>query len=357
MGGGDVSGFLSEALGGASQISGVLDAGIDQISANQSIVFTKYVRTILPLDGFVFWVNAALLNPSPSAILNVDPLNEALFNQPQVPGPQVTMTIQGSFHYDVERRVLDDQTIDVNRCIFTAEAAIGNLDEIAPGVLWLGSFEDPNSTEGLVRFAFRHRQNFYQQAGKYHYVGDAVYPFMEPQIIDNLSQFDTLNVVVSNSLPIWLAFDQMNPPYPFPARQQVPLYPSFLVPDDVAPPYIAVHIVPESTQAITEAPFFDQTHSQTQFTTEKVEVTLYGLRNFNALDFMAYVQWMSEQYEAPFGVMNIPTMRDEKRPQTELSAIAMRKTVVYEINYYQSRVRNIAQALIEKVIVGYIIGD
>jgi hypothetical protein len=35
----------------------------------------------------------------------------------------------------------------------------------------------------------------------------------------------------------------------------------------------------------------------------------------------------------------------------------MRKTVVYEINYYQSRVRQIAQALIETVIVKYIVGE
>jgi hypothetical protein len=176
--------------------------------------------------------------------------------------------------------------------------------------MWLGYFDDPISTEGPVRFAFSRRQNFYQQAGKYHYVGDAVYPFMETQIIDDPVQFDTLNVVVSNSLPIWLAFDQMNPPFPFPARQQIPMYPSFLVPDDIAPPYAAVHIVPDSTRAIAGAPQYDQFHSQYQFVQERVEVTFYGLRNFNVLDFTSYVQWMAEQENAPFGIMNIPLPRD-----------------------------------------------
>jgi hypothetical protein len=491
---------LDEALGQTAkpgQLAAVLDAGVGEISAEQSITFTKYVRVVLPLDGFVFWLNAKLLPPggnatsslpgqpqpspqftggflppsaapalgmldgfelnepsdtpapgsavyslpfgppsaapgalmpgrretneqarthppyvvarfkqelrattaivpgvySPGAMLNapVGGLNEVELNQPSTVGPSsftfvpatplasaaifnatafnvamigapfvqartVSVQVPGSFHYDIERRQLHDQTTDINRVVFTARQPIGDLDRIEPDCLWLGLFDNPDASEGPIRFAFTRRQSFYQQADLYHYVGDAVYPFMESQIIDDLSQFNTRDVVVSNSLPIWLAMDQMNPPYPFPPRQNFPMFPSFLVPDDMEPPYASVHIVPESTEPITSAPFFNQLHSQYQLVKERVEITLYGLRNFNALDFMAYVQWMSEQDNAPFGVMNMPVIRDQKSVQGEISAIAMRKTVVFEINYYQSRVRDIAQVLILHVIPNYIIG-
>lgn len=354
-----MSGSIGESLAAGGQLKSTLRAGTDQLSGQQSITFTKYIQTILPLDGFLFWVNAALLSTAygGTALGNASQGDMSLAGAPWTPGQPVTITVEGSFHYDIERRQDEDQTIDVNRCIFTAFQPISDLDEMADNVLWIGSFEDPRGSEGVVRFAFSRRQNFYQQADLFHYVGDAIYPDMETQIIDSMVGFDLSDVVVSNSLPIWLAMDQMNPPFPFPARQQVPLYPSFLVSDNILPPYIAVHIPPESTQAISSAPLFNSTHSQVQFVKDRVELTFVGLRNRQILDFQAYVQWLTEQYEPNFGVMNIPVPRDEKRKQTELSAIAMKKTMVYEVNYYQSRVRNIAQALILSVIPSYIIGD
>jgi len=338
-----------------SQLDNVLGAGIDQISAMQTITFTKYYKCVLPLDGYVFWINSALV--SNSAVPNAPPMNTAQFNQSMVPGTPSTITVQGSFHYDIERRQVDDQTLDVNHVVFTAEQPISDFNEIGPRVMYLGSFNNPLSTEGTIRFAFDRRQNFYQQAGKYHYIGDAVYPDLETQIIDDLSGFDSKNVIVSNSLPIWLAMNQMTPPFPYPVGQAIPMYPSFVVPDDVVPPYGVVHIYPESTQNMTMAPYIDApTSSHWQLSRDRVKITLLGLRNFNAMDFIDYVNNLSMQDNAPFGIMDCTGIRDEKRNQDELSAIAMKKSVTYEINYYQNRMRDIALQFILSVVPTYIVG-
>src|SRR5271157_4810539 len=99
-----------------SQLDNVLSAGIDQISAQQTITFTKYYKYVLPLDGFVFWINAALV--SNSAVPNVPPCNSAQFDQPGIKGTPSTIVVQGSFHYDIERRQIDDQTFDCNHVVF-----------------------------------------------------------------------------------------------------------------------------------------------------------------------------------------------------------------------------------------------
>lgn len=381
-----------------TQQEAVLNAGIDQIAAHQVITFTKYYRVILPLDGYLFWVNANVLAGN-SGIPNVSLLNEvtpdqasmpngplpscaqgaysgnsaqpgipegntAQFNQPReyrshagtARGPG-TIKVQGSLHYDIERHQIQDQTYDINKVIFTAESPISDFDEVGPNCMFLGSFENPLASEGTIRFSFDRRQNFFQQANKYHYIGDAVYPDLETQIIDDLNGFDTQNVIVSNSLPIWLAMNQMAPPYPYPARQNIPMYPSFLVPDGINPPYGVVHVRPESTQGLAGRSTIRSTDSSHfQLTKETVEITLLGLRNFNALDFVDYVQVMAAQDDAPFGIMNIPTIRDEKRFQNEISAIAMKKTITFDVNYLQTRMRNLAEQFIKKVNIDYIIG-
>jgi len=55
-----------------------------------------------------------------------------------------------------------------------------------------------------------------------------------------------------------------------------------------------------------------------------VRITLFGVRNDQALDFVACVNQYSLDYDM-FGVMNMPTIRDEKRTQAELNVIAMKK--------------------------------
>jgi hypothetical protein len=55
---------LAEALEtpNPSQIHDALAAGVDVLSGQQTVSFVPYVRTVLPIDGYVFWLNAALLS-------------------------------------------------------------------------------------------------------------------------------------------------------------------------------------------------------------------------------------------------------------------------------------------------------
>src|SRR5580693_6517169 len=79
---------------------------------------------------------------------------------------------------------------------------------------------------------------------------------METQIIDTQADLDALEPIVSNSLPIWLAMPSYVPPYPG-FTCPIPLYPSFLVPDNEPPPYGAVHI--EDTRSLVDAASFGPT--------------------------------------------------------------------------------------------------
>jgi hypothetical protein len=337
---------ITEAQGYPHRLQATLDAGLDNLDQQQSVVFTKYLRVVLPLDGFVFWVKASLV--SPSAMLNMMQLNQSLPDRPAISGGADTITVKGSFHYSVQRRQLDDQTLDVNSCVFTSQSSLEDFNYINPQVMYLGMFNK-------VRFSFSQRGNFFQQASLWHYVGDAIYPDMETQIIDTVNGFDLVNPVVSNSLPIWLAMNQMTPPFPYPPTRYIPLYPSMLVPDDIYPPWGAVDV--EATEALGTTPYIDAaTSSHYQLAQDTVKITFFGLRNFSAMDFVDYVNYLSLQYDAPFGIMNVPVVQDEKKIQAEMSVIAQKKSVTYEITYNQYQMRNIAQAFIKRVIPNYIIG-
>ena len=298
---------VSEATNAKTPIGSALAAGADVLSYNQTIMFTQYTRVVLPLDGYVYWVST------------------------------------------VQRNQVEDQTYDVKQCIFTAEDKIDDFDVIGPTTMWIGQFLD-------FRFAFSRQSNFYQQADLYHYVGDAIYPDMETQIIDDPSTFSTINLIVSNSLPIWLAMNPSNPPFPYPGSSAIALYPSFIVPDDVTPPFAAVNIQPEQTEALAAAPFINSVSSHYQLTKDVVNITFFGLDNNTIMDFVDYVINLSIQDDANFGIMNIPIVRDLKRTQSEISAIAMKKSVTFEINYYQARVRTVAQQYISSVIINYVPG-
>ena len=326
---------VDEALGNQSPLAADLKAGLDAISQNQTVTFYRYVRLVLPLDGYVFWVKSGLL--SPSALLNASPFNVVTPNQAPAIAVQPTyIEAAGSLHYATEKRQEESETYAVNRVIFTAKEPVNDLTAIAPGNLYIGQIDD-------IRFAFSARGSFYRQAGLNHYVGFAIYPDMATQIVDSLDGFDATNVIVSNSLPIWLALNGYASVQGF--ANPVTLHPSFLVPDNIIPVWGAVHIPPESTQAIAGAPLLSSTLSHSQLAQDRVKVTLYGLRNFNAMDFVDAVNQFSLDTDL-IGIMNMPIVADEKRTQVELSTIAMKKSITYDVNYYQTAARVIARKII-----------
>lgn len=297
---------VAESADSLTQFGAAAQAGLEVLSLDQTIVFTRYVRKVMPLDGYVFWINAALATPARGG----------------------TLKVKGSLHRTAINNQVEDATYGQNRIVFTSEQEVDDFNDIAPDVMYLAEFDG-------VRFSFNALRSLYRQANLFHYTGDAVYSFMESQIIDTPDQLAGLELTVSNSLPIWLAMG---------LAPQV--FPSFLVDQNIPPPYGSIHIEPSLTQAIQAVPRIDNTSSHWQLATDHVRITLYGLNNRQALAFQdAILAYMSDD-DHGIGLMNMPIMRDDKRPQSELNVIAMRKTIEFDVSYYQAQAYDIGRKFI-----------
>lgn len=313
MAGGGAS--VSEVTGNQGQMADVLASGLRVLDLQQTVVFTLYKRVVLPIDGFVFWAKASILAPG-----TVDPRYSLIIDA------------EGSLHHTTTNRQDPTESFSVHRMVFTTTQEISHLSDIAPGYLYL-------ATTDKERYAFSNRSSFYKQAGLNHYSGDAVYPSLASQIIDTPEQF-LQSQVVSNSLPIWLQLNQL-----------FPVYPSYLIPDNLQPPYAAISIDENSTTTLQSMPYFDSSGTRWQLTKDRVEVTTYGVRNDRILDWIDSVQAFCLNNPQIAGIMNSPIPRDGKRTQVEISAIAQKKVIEFDINYYQSRVNSLAIQLIRSAFI------
>ena len=125
------------------------------------------------------------------------------------------------------------------------------------------------------------------------------------------------------------------------------------MPTNLVPPYGVVHIDPGSTEAVLGTPYLDQTLGHWQLATERVRVTIYGSRNSEAAEFFDFVNQFSYDQNL-IGLRGTPIMRDEKRTQSELTVLAMKKTIEFDVNYQQHAARSLARQLINNAIVSYL---
>lgn len=313
-----------------TELGAGLAAGVETLSLNQEVTFTLYVKMVLPLDGYVFWVNAALLTDS--ALYDAAQFNRLEYNREATPLPKRVIKAKGSMHYVTETQMHEDRNIFVNNMIFTSLTPVQDLNEVNPQLMYVGTFEGE-------RFAFSRRDSFYKQADLYHYKGHALYSTMQTQVIDSTGQIDMDNVIVSNSLPIWLTLNKY-----------FPMFPSYLINPNDAPPYAAVHIEPSKTEAIQAAPRIFPNSSYYQLARDSVKITIYGTRNFTALEFLDYVLNYSLNYDT-IGMMNMPVVQDEKATQTEFGTIAMKKVINFEVSYYQQSIRDVAIQYIQSAFI------
>jgi hypothetical protein len=314
----------TEALGEQSQLKSALDAGVEQLSVQQNVEFRLYNKFVFSQDGFVFWVAS----------------------------PQ-TMNVSGALHYATDRQQSEDETIATNQVLFTAETPVTEFNAIAPGTMWIGSW--PLSPTQNLQVAFASQTSFFKEADLFHYVGFAVYPALSVQIVDSADDLPQ-GPLVSNSLPIWLALNAM-----------APVYPSFLVPDNIAPPYIVAHIDPAGTQALAAAPILtwpgrtvpnsgaSPMHelASSQLMRDEVDLILYGFTNQQAIQYL----WSlidASLTTANFGFANSPAIQDAKRVQVEIAALAQKKTIHVSANYYQSAADAMARRLILSAFVSSI---
>ena len=311
----------NEFLGSEGSFEAVLKTGTETLSNRQSVPFAQYTKIVLSQDGYVFWVNAG-----------------------------ISQNFIGSLHLSVDRLQEEDQTIGKNTAIFTSESEITAFNSIAPTTMWIGTWQTESGNP--LSIAFSKRGRFYERANVWHYTGDIVYPPMLSQIINSMSDLP-VEPIVSNSLPIWLTQNAL-----------APVYPSFLIPDNVTPPYIVAHIPPENTVALGPfpikgwpgnvipgsgtAPLYNLPVSQLMKDT--VKFTFYGFTNQMALQFVMSLIDYSLNTDN-FGFMSDTDIKDDKRPQVEIAAIAMKKTLILDVSYYQATADAIARRQIESALV------
>jgi hypothetical protein len=344
---------VSETLASGSPWQGPLQTGVDTIGLLQTITFTRYARLVLPVDGFVFWIKADLLQPS--ALFNVAALNSAVFNGPAgIKAPAPTLVAQGSLHYGTDTTQGETANYSSNQVIFTSEQEVNDLNAVTPNTIWVAEHHG-------IRFAFSSRRPFYRQAGLWHYRGNALYSVTQNQLIDKLDGFDVSTPVVSNSLPIWLSL--VAPYYSSPDLVGVGLngigsmlYPSFAVPDNLAPPFVSVHVDPAGTRALQPIPRYDAEGNPWQLVADRVRLTLYGFRNPEAIALLNYIERYMLVTEN-MGMLSGPTLgtavRDDKHPQPELLILSQKKTIDFEVSYYQTAALKIAQQFIKEAIVTF----
>jgi hypothetical protein len=392
---------LDEVMGAKTSFAADAATGVQVLSDMGNVVFDLYHRTVLPLDGYVFWVQDA--------------------------DAETSITVSGSLHYDTDFRQDESNNYAASRCVFTSLTEVNDLRDVGPNECYI-------ATQGNLVFAFSSRGYFYKKVDLYHYRGFATYNDVLTQVVPAGTNLHADEVIVSNSLPIWLSFNSYVAGYGF-TTSGVASYPSFLVPDNEEPPYAAVHILPETTQALGGAPRLTTAPaalvltslawaggivtattaaphgittpaalitiagavpagyngtvaakitgastftyplaanpgaetapgtykaagttagtSHDQLVQERVRVTLTGLNNEQALNFIDFVNQFTLDNPGVLGVMNQPVPRDEKRTQNELRVIGQKKTIEFQVNYYQSAVFDIAQRLIETVNISF----
>jgi len=292
-----------------SPLEAALASGIQSISQDQAVSFTQYNKYVMPQDGYVFWVATAN-----------------------------TVSFTGSLHALADRHQDEDQTIGLNKILFTSEQEITQFNMNSPTTMWIGTF-------GTLKVVFKERGPLYEQAGVWHYSGDAVYPALEAQLVASAADLP-VGPIVSNSLPIWLSLNSF-----------APVYSSYLVPDNVIPPYIVAHIEPEETDVLQQYPIYqwpgvtgtgaDPLHSlaSIQLMKDKVKLILYGFTSGMAIQYLTSLIEYSLNTDT-FGFCNAPAIRDEKRTQVEIAAIAMKKSIEIQASYYQGTADAIQRRLI-----------
>ncbi|EJA6949891.1 hypothetical protein MUZ47_000543 [Salmonella enterica] len=299
-----------------SQLSSVLQSAVETLSSGQEITFRLYVRQVLPLDGFVYWVNAEIVSCDELCRLNIE--------------SPTRLKIKGSLHRQVIAVQDESVSKDVNNIIFTPVQPVDDFNVENPDAIYLGEY-------GGVQFAFSRMESRYQQSGIFHYRGMAILPTMRSQIIDCPEEISDERII-SNSIPLWLAM-----------KDFATVYPSYLVPQNLRPPYIAVDV--RNSTPLQAAPIV-YGGQRFQLVQDSVRLTLYGFTNRMALDYIDSVVRRALEGEE-FGVTNMPIPVDAKSGQVEINALAKKKTVDFEVNYYQSTVRDISRQLIKKVIMNY----
>jgi hypothetical protein len=256
----------------------------------------------------------------------------------------LSVGVKGSLHYSAQTQQEEDSTITLNEIIFASSSEIQLFNVISPSQLYVATYRD-------IKFAFSGRGLLFQQADLYHYVGKVLFSTHQQHIIEDPSTWSP-DLLISNSLPLWLSMNGYVCPYQG-FNCPIRLYPSYLVDDNLSPPFCSVHI--EETESLS-LPEFGLHYEQNQLCRDKVRITSYGATNNLMQTLLAFILQYSVDYNI-IGMANIPVIHDEKAPQPEFQILVSKKTIYLEVNYYQTQIRNIARKMITNAVCYFYVSD
>lgn len=302
-----------------------LRAGLETLDQRSTFEFKKYVRTVIPVDGFVFWKPTGM-----------------------------KATVNGSLHFTQEWLQEEDQAIGYTRVIFTSEKQIQEFSQPGKNEIWVCTYKvQGKNAQDTFRFAFAAQTGFYTQASLWHYVGYQIPPALLPQLLDPPVSVDLTRAVVNNSIPLWLALNSYTPPYPGYANA-IPIFPSFQAAENQAPPYIVVDVL--DSDPLQAVPAIGVYGEHTQWVKDTCRLTAYGLQNNEALTFQDVINQYSLDTDN-FGLMNAPVWKDVHRVQAEIHGIAMKKEMLIEISYDQQKTISTGHQLIKEALYDLFIGS
>ncbi|MXV44326.1 hypothetical protein GS501_04605 [Saccharibacter sp. 17.LH.SD] len=291
-------------------LSAALKAGLSDISYNQRVSFKQFRRVILPSDGFVFWVAC-----SPA------------------------IDVYGSLHIRHQATQEEWQSFDKGTVTLTTR------DDVRPFYnkehevdhLWIGSYD-------TIKFSLSTQETHYAQAELQHYDGTILPPVLVHQLIETEAELDGRSPIVSNSLPFFLAMKHdTNPALAWCAwPQNIPVFPSFSVPNNQPPPYVSVHNDEDSLQA-THMGAVDITGTSTDtLVQERVRLHFVGLNHQDASTILTFIPRWALLNWGKMGVLNTPVLRDDKQPLADLNTLASLKRADIDVMYSQHAARSVA---------------
>lgn len=293
-------GIDSEIASGGGFLKDVIETGWATLAQAREFDLVKYNAFRNPADGYLYW-------------LKTDEVQK----------------ITGSLHNRAIQENTQDHTNNRNTIILTTSDQIKGFDVADPTTALFISIQidDPSIVDGgPMIIGFNSSDAFYEQAGTYHYMGEAVFPNFRQFIVDDPVDW-AANIVPANSLPIMI--DQLG-------DYGVPVYAAWAVPANIQGAYISVNI--DNSRTMHMMPLYDSAQGvnyANQFKADDIELVAYNMRAANIQGLVTHI-FDSSMRPAKFGLMSIPQVNDIPAVQSEYGIRADKKSVKMSINYWLS---------------------
>jgi hypothetical protein len=312
-----------------SGIAAALAQAEKTISLSNQIVFTQYQRAVLPLDGLVFWIATT-----------------------------TTKTVDCSIHVETLTEQNESESMGVGHIVMTALEPLDDLMAESPTTKWIAVWKG-------MHIGFTRTKHFYGPSALYHFLGRALLSTELTQVIDTPGSLDPTLLIASNSIPAFILMNSWVAPYynpynnnanaippatPTPLLTLPTIYPAFLAPANIAPPYATVQV--DRSDNLAPVAWQDIDSNPYGLASDDVRITMFGLTNNQAWLFKdALVQFCADA--GVIGLQEIGAIVDERATQSDFLIVGQKKTLKMKVSYTQAAVIDFARQQFTAVTTAY----